>query len=364
MEYEKKRIIDYPEATEVGVNDFLLMSQYNESTEEYESKKVLTSKVGGGGSSALIGINEPTSEVGENNQLYFLREEQLGWNYLKFINSTTKTGQDGATEYSDIRFKGASGYYSFTGSSIIMPNYDTSSDGAIQNIIDGNSATFTRHFSGTAINPATVFIDLATPLNTNNFDTFELWTGRYDGMCPATFSLYGSVDGINWIQLLDVTGANTPADPQSISYSAELPESDFDSLITREYIKYNGVWLPANFNENLLARKERVVDIVNGKPLYQKTIKVYQLNQTFSLADIGLGNDVDVDSIRAVTNFHRFYSISGGEIFTGQAFFYGDSNNWWRFYFDLKNKTFVTGGTWGYGWLELFVTIQYMKVES
>ena len=359
MADEKKRIIDYPETNTVGDDDFLLMSQYNETTEQYDSKKVKAVKVGGGGG-AILGTSEPTAATGEDNQLYFLREEQLGWNYLKFINSTTKTGQDGATEYSDIRFKGTSGYYSFTGSSIQMPNYSTSSDGAIQNIIDGNSATFTRHYSGTALNPATVFIDLATPLNTNNYDTFELWTGRYDGMCPATFSLYGSVDGINWIQLLDVTGADTPANPESLSYSADIPESNFDSLINREYIKYNGVWLPANFNEKLLSLKERVVDIVNGKSLYQRTIKVLGFN-TFSFADIGLGNDIDADSIRVITNFHRFYQTSTGEILTGQAYFYGDTNNWWRFYFELINKTFVTGGTWGYGWMELFVTIQYFK---
>lgn len=50
MAEDRKRIIDYPETTTVGDSDYLLMSQYNESLNAYESKKVLAKKVGGGGS--------------------------------------------------------------------------------------------------------------------------------------------------------------------------------------------------------------------------------------------------------------------------------------------------------------------------
>lgn len=54
MAEDRKRIIDYPETTTVGDSDYLLMSQYNESLNAYESKKVLAKKVGGNSKKAYL----------------------------------------------------------------------------------------------------------------------------------------------------------------------------------------------------------------------------------------------------------------------------------------------------------------------
>ena len=54
MAEDKKRIIDYPETTTVGDSDYLLMSQYNEDANKYESKKVLAKSVGGNSKKAYL----------------------------------------------------------------------------------------------------------------------------------------------------------------------------------------------------------------------------------------------------------------------------------------------------------------------
>lgn len=317
----------------------------------------------GGGVNTIIDTVEPANNVGRDNDLYYLMQENEGWNYIKFVTTATKTGEDNATEYSEIKFKSGNGYYSFAGAAIELDDYPQSSDGNIANIIDGNSSTFTLYTNATDYYPAEVIISLATPLNTNEYNTFELWTGRYAGRVPATFSVYGSVDGINWVKLLSVVGDTTPTSPEQLSYSGTLKTVNYDNFITRDYIKYNNKWLPANFNNNILSLKERVVGIANGKPLYQKTIRVNRFG-TFSFSNIGLSNDIEPLSIAHINAFHRFYVRSDGAIYMGTCYFYGDSSNWWRYYFKEHTKELVTDGVWSYGKFELFITIQYQYKET
>ena len=88
MADEKKRIIDYPETNTVGDDDYLLMSQYNETTEQYDSKKVKAVKVGGGGGGTTVVAN-PTGAATDD-----LEKVQIG--------STIYGIQGGATVYSGL----------------------------------------------------------------------------------------------------------------------------------------------------------------------------------------------------------------------------------------------------------------------
>lgn len=361
MADEKKRIIDYPETNTVGDDDFLLMSQYNDQTEQYDSKKIKATKVGGGGG-AILGTSEPTAATGEDTELYYLMQEQAGFNYLRFDTAYDRNNENWCIEYGDIRFKNAqNSYFDFTGATVELFGFDATSDCPAINAIDNDSSTCVRYNGvGTNDYPIQLIITLANPINTNNYNTFELWTGRYVGYLPKNFSLYGSTDGINWIKLFGVVDDQTATEVYGKGYTTSIPEIDFNNLIVRDYVKYNGDWLLANFNVNNLSLKERVVDILNGKPLYQKTIRVTNFN-TYSFASVGLGNDVDTKSIKTISNFHRFEVSANGEVYTGQAYYYGDAGNWWRFYFDTTNKNLVTAGAWTYGRMEFFITIQYIK---
>ena len=367
MADEKKRIIDYPETNTVGDDDYLLMSQYNETTEQYDSKKVKAVKVGGGGG-AILGTSEPTAATGEDTELYYLMQQQAGFNYLRFDTWLDRNNEFWVIEFGGITFANSGGsYFDFTGSTVEVYGFTCTSDGAAENAIDNDSSTFARYNGvGSADYPIQLIINLANPINTNTYNTFGLWNGRDCRYLPKNFSLYGSIDGINWIKLFVVTDDTTvTTQPNQLDYTTTLPTADFSNLITRDYVKYNGAWLPANFNANSLSLKERVVNIVNGEPVYQKTVRLTGFSSSgsasYNFADIGIPTNIQTDSFIFVDAFTRVQAAATGKVTSFALGWLNSEGLTVKIYVDDKILQ-LTGTNSDRG--EAFITIQYRKTAA
>lgn len=207
---------------------------------QYENGKYRTTDQGGGGgggagNDVYTGAAVPTSDIGEDGDLYV--EIKNSFNYLRMTIYKNRNNTN-VTQMSDIRFSDGNGnYYPFTGATI-TGNVSGATGETVDKLIDNNVDTkyCATSFTPSTSNPMIITITLGAAISLSDYPLFEYWTANDSPeRDPVSFDVDISDDGANYTNILQIREATITTTRKVLGFQSSL----FAGQI---YYKSAGAW--------------------------------------------------------------------------------------------------------------------------
>jgi hypothetical protein len=189
---------------------------------------------GGGGTGVHTGTTPPTSDIGNNGDLYFQVISTM--NYLRMTVYALR-GSTNITQWSDIRLKDDNdNYYNFSNDTISASNPGNPGEG-VDMLIDNNTNTkYCTGYTPTQSSPLIVTIQFANAINIFDYPIFEYWTANDSSeRDPVSFDISVSSDGVDYYDVLNVKSANITSNRKALGYQGNI----FNALA---YYKAQNAW--------------------------------------------------------------------------------------------------------------------------
>lgn len=203
------------------------------------------------GVSTFVSSSDPTDDIGDDGDLYFVKAPDATWRYIKFVITKHKTTNN-YTQLTELQFLDSNNnLFNFQGSNAWSnkPHY-TATDGPTS-MIDGVIRSDSKALwvaSPTAQDPIIMIIESRVPIDLSTYSKIRMITGGdAEARDPSSWTLSVSNDQTNWILINEESDYQMTSTRLAVGYEGNLTvptSAQSQSMIIKRYFKESGHWIP------------------------------------------------------------------------------------------------------------------------
>lgn len=295
MAEQKKRIIDWDETTGYGTNDYLLMEQYDSTKQEYDTRKIKASRVGGGKVAELSQADyEHLSESQKKDgTVYMVQDNSTSLIELTEPQTSTSTKVTASSYMVDTHLRQY--HYPWAAFNRVSPTtWEYPTPGVT---------------SGTAWSPD-ISIDGSNSWIQYYFETpvrmtmMTVWAfADYSGSTTKSFIIEGSNDGTTWTNIL--ASGEESCDITASLHQNYINEIPLDSTDSYAYVRLRSLEpMGASYQPTMFI--DEIFVYGYGKPVN----RIYYMDTEYANTEVNGSSSYQMDTLFSADSYQENITLA------------------------------------------------------